>query len=85
MVCIQRTPNGGLGMHDLVKGRPCRGTWCGDERQVGFVPASSQIPRLKLDVSRGAKHRLSVNAVQPFVTFLGPVTLHCLEKNYIGN
>ena len=64
---------------------PCQGTQCGDERQVGFFPASSQIPRLKVDVSRGAKHRLSANAVQLFLTFLGPVTFHGLGKNYIGN
>ena len=40
---------------------------------------------LKVDVSLWAKHCSSASAERPFVTFLGPVTFHGLEKNYIGS
>ena len=63
---------------------PCRGTRCVHERRVGLFLASSQIQRLKVDVSRWAKHSLSANAVRPFVTFLCPVTFQGLGKNCIG-
>ena len=54
-------------------------------RKASRILASSQIPRLKFDVSWEAKHCFSANVVRPFVTFLGPVTFHSLGKNYIGN
>ena len=52
----------------------------GDKRRVGFFPALSQIARVKVNVSRVAKDRLSANAVRPFVTFLCPVTFRGLGK-----
>ena len=92
-VYIQRMRNGGLGtliwratglLKDMhTRADPWRGTQCGDERRVGLFLASSQTQRLKVDVSRWAKHRLSTSAEWPFVTFLGPVTFHSLGKSYI--
>ena len=40
-------------------------------RKASRIPPSSQIPKLKVDISRRAKHRLSANAVGSFVTFSG--------------
>ena len=39
--------------------------------------------RLKIDVSKRAKHCLSASAERPFITFLGPVTFHGLEKWWV--
>ena len=94
-VCIQRTCNEGLGMPDLEShwlaerlaylGQSLTGTQCRDKRRVGLLLASSQTQRLKVDVGFWVKHCLPTSAEWPFVTFLGPVTFHGLEKNYIGS
>ena len=49
--------------------------------------ASRTFPRLKSDPKAEGrrKHCLSANAERTFETFLGPVTFHGLEKNYIGS
>ena len=62
---------------------PWWGTQCGDKRWVRLFLASSQTQKLKVDVSLWAKHCLSTSAERPFVTFLGPLTFHGFEKNYI--
>ena len=93
-VCIQRTRNGGLGMPDLEShwlaerlaylGRALTGD------AVWRLKASRTFPRLNSDPKAEGRCRplgetLSASAKRPFVTFLGPVTFHGLEKNYIGS
>ena len=43
----------------------------------------SQTPKLKVDISLGAKHRLSMNAVRPFAIFQDPVTFLSLKRSCI--
>ena len=64
---------------------PWRGTQCGGQRRVGLFLASNQIQRSKVDVGRWVKHRLSVNAVRPFVNLLGLLTFHGIGSDYVGN
>ena len=88
-VFIQHTRNGCLGMSGLEShwfaerlaylGRSLTG------EAVGLFLASSQTQRLKVDVSRWAKHCLSASPERPLVTFLGPVTFHGLGKSCIGS
>ena len=83
-VCIQRARNGGLGIPDLEShwfaerlaylGRSLTGD------AVWRLKTCRTFPRLKW-----VKHYLSMSAERLFVTFLGPVTFHGLEKNYIGS
>ena len=63
---------------------PCRRTQYGGERRARLFLAFSRTPRLKVDVSRRAKHRLSSNTVRLFATSQGPVTFLGLERNCIG-
>ena len=94
-VCIQRTRNGGLGVPDLEShwlaerlaylGRSLTGDSVWRRKASRIFLASSQTQRLKADVGLWAKHCLSASAERPFVTFLGPVTFHGLEKNCIGS
>ena len=44
---------------------PCRRTRSGDERRAILFLASSQTPKLMVDVGWRAKHSLSANAVEP--------------------
>ena len=93
-VCIQRTRNGGLGMHDLEShwlaerlaylGRSLSGDTVWRQKAIPFL-ASSQTQSPKVVVGRWAKHCLSAYAVWPFVNFLGPVTFLGLGKNCIRN
>ena len=93
--CIQHTRNGGLGIPDLEShwlaeslaylGRSLTGDAVWRLKASRTFPRLNQTQRLKVDVSLWAKHRLSMSAERPFVTFLGPVTFHGLEKNYIGS
>ena len=94
-VCIQRTRNGGLGMPDLEShwlaeklaylGRILTGT------AVWRLKASRTFPRLQSDPKAEGRRKpvgetLFVrDAERPFVTFLGSVTFHGLEKSYIGS
>ena len=55
------------------------------EGESDFSSPKVRPQRLKVDVGLWAKHCLSASAERPFVTFLGPVTFHGLEKNYIGS
>ena len=48
-----------------------------------FSSPQGQTQRLKADVGLWAKHCLSASAERPFITFLGPVTFHGLEKSCI--
>ena len=83
-ICLIWRPTGSLkNLHTWDD--PCRGTQCGDKRRVGLFLASSQTQRLKVDVSLWTKHCLSASSEPPFVTFLGSMTFHGLEKNYTGS
>ena len=62
-------------------GRSLSGDAVWRRKACRVFPALSQIPRLNVNVSREAKHRLSANVARLFVTFLGPVTFHGLGKN----
>ena len=68
----------------LTWANPYRRTWYRGERWAIHFFASSQTPRLKVNVGWKAKHRLFANAVRLSATFLGPVTFLGFERNCIG-
>ena len=90
--CCPRPSNRGLRMPDLENywfterlaylGRSLStdAVW----RQGTPFLALSQTPRLKVNISQGAKHCLPKKAVRPFATFLGPVTFLSLKRTSGG-
>ena len=94
-VYCQRPRNGGLGLPDQENHCSAerlvyfdrslsKDTVWGRKVAMYFLDLSPT-PKLKVNVSFRAKHRLFANSVRPYATFLGPVTFLGHERNCIEN